>query len=53
MNEIQTYLPNRMDKIKELKFVQNWVLEKDPLCEGMEVLKPKGLVFVGFNVKED
>jgi CRISPR type III-associated protein (TIGR04423 family) len=41
---------NRMDNLK-LQFLQYWKEEDDELCEGMKVLQPKELVFVGF-VKE-
>ena len=49
------FYPNRMDKItgKKLVFKQCWKAEGDPMCEGMEVLQPAELVFVGFTEKED
>jgi CRISPR type III-associated protein (TIGR04423 family) len=34
--------------IKKLKFIRFWKLEKDELCESMEVLKPANAVFLGF-----
>lgn len=48
--EIKTFHANRMDNLK-LQFLQYWKEEDDELCEGMKVLQPKELVFVGF-VKE-
>lgn len=48
--EIKTFHANRMDNLK-LQFLQYWKEEEDELCEGMKVLQPKELVFVGF-VKE-
>jgi CRISPR type III-associated protein (TIGR04423 family) len=48
--EIKTFHANRMDDLK-LQFLQYWKEEDDELCEGMKVLQPKELVFVGF-VKE-
>ncbi len=42
------YLPHRLDGVNKCKFKQLWVAEKDPLCEDMEVLVMKALVFVGF-----
>jgi CRISPR type III-associated protein (TIGR04423 family) len=48
--EIKTFHANRMDDLK-LQFLQYWKEEDDEFCEGMKVLQPKELVFVGF-VKE-
>lgn len=48
----QTFYSNRM-KDKQLVFVQYWREESDELCEGMKVLQPKELVFVGFSKKEE
>ena len=48
--EIKTFHANRMDNLK-LQFLQYWKEEDDELCEGMKVLQPAELVFVGF-VKE-
>lgn len=48
----QEYLPNRM-KDKKLLFVQRWKEQQDDLCEGMQVLQPEELVFVGFKNKEE
>jgi CRISPR type III-associated protein (TIGR04423 family) len=46
------YLPHRLDaskrKIQYLKFRQFWLPEPDALCEGMNVLIMKALVFTGF-----
>ena len=42
------YVARRMQGIKGLKFLQYWTSEPDVLCEGMPVLQPSKLVFVGF-----
>lgn len=60
------YLPNRFpDGIQKLCFKEFWRPVKDKLCgskigeenekefEGMDVLQPAEVVFVGFNYKED
>ena len=44
----QTFHAHRMDN-KKLKFKQYWRPQPDELCEGMRVLQPEELVFVGFN----
>ncbi|MBA4848974.1 TIGR04423 family type III CRISPR-associated protein [Emticicia sp. BO119] len=46
--DIKQYLPHKIEGIKKLKFKPVWKPETDPLCEGMEVLKMKALVFIGF-----
>lgn len=43
----QVYYANRMGN-KQLRFYQFWREEPDDCCEGMKVLQPKELVFVGF-----
>jgi len=48
----QTFHSHRMEG-KLLKFIQIWKNQSDELCEGMQVLQPAELVFVGFNDKED
>lgn len=56
----QSFLAHRMGDVKALKFRQYWGesegkygrKQKDELCEGMSVLQPAVLVFVGFNDKE-
>lgn len=47
------YLPNRMEGISKLCFREYWRPEEDDLCEGMEVLKPAELIFVGFKNREE
>lgn len=42
------FVPNRMPKIKALKFIQYWRPSPDEFCENMEVLQAKELIFVGF-----
>lgn len=46
----KAYLPHRLgDEVKNVRFKQLWVPEKDPLCEDMEVLTMKALIFTGFH----
>lgn len=48
------YIPHRIEGAEKLSFLQYWVEEADPLCEGMTTLRPGKLVFVGFSKhKED
>jgi len=49
--EQKTFLPNRMEH--KLCFLQYWREETDALCEGMKVLQPAELVFIGFERKEE
>ena len=52
--ELVKYLPNRMAHVKALLFEPCWEEQPDELCEGMTVLKPAGMAFVGFEyIKED
>lgn len=44
----QVFYSHRMGG-KQLKFKQIWKEQPDELCEGMQVLQPVELVFVGFN----
>lgn len=46
--EIKEYHANRIKNVRKLQFLQYWRPEPDKNCEGMEVLQPKELVFVGF-----
>lgn len=49
----EKFLPN-FDGVSMLKFLQYWRPAPDALCEGMNVLQPKELVFIGFdNNKEE
>lgn len=48
----QLFYSHRMDG-RRLIFKQNWRPVNDELCEGMQVLQPAELVFVGFNDKEE
>ena len=48
----QVFHSYRMDG-EQLKFNLYWREVEDDLCEGMKVLQPAELVFVGFNDKED
>ena len=45
---IKKYVAHRIDEYKYLGFVQLWESRPDPMCEGMEVLEPSKLVFIGF-----
>lgn len=45
---IKKYVAHRIDGYKYLRFVQLWEPRPDPMCEGMEVLEPSKLVFIGF-----
>ena len=45
---IKKYVAHRIDEYKYLRFVQLWESREDPMCEGMEVLGPSKLVFIGF-----
>lgn len=45
--EIWEYASNGMDG-KTLRFIQRWAPVPDVLCEGMDVLRPAELVFIGF-----
>lgn len=44
----KTFVPHKIEGVKALVFRQVWEAEEDPLCEGMPALRPKRLVFVGF-----
>lgn len=44
---IEIFSSNRMEG-RGLKFITYWKDEPDPLCEGMSVLQPREVVFVGF-----
>lgn len=48
----QKFYSHRVDG-KQLKFRQIWKEQPDELCEGMQVLQPAELFFVGFNNEED
>lgn len=48
------YIPNsRMKDVNKIKFLQRWKTQEDELCEGMEVLQPAELVFIGFDKKKE
>lgn len=47
----QEFQSHRMDTIK-LQFIQRWTEKKDEYCEGMQVLQPAELIFVGFKEEE-
>lgn len=47
--EIKDFYAHRMKDYKRLQFLQYWQEVEDDLCEGMKVLQPVELVFVGFN----
>lgn len=43
------YLAHRIGGVKCLSFLQYWQEETDDMCEGMQVLRPSKLVFIGFD----
>ncbi len=43
---IEQKLISRMDG-KKMKFIELWQAEKDELCAGLDILKPKWIAFVG------
>ena len=43
----EKFIPNRLNASK-IVFLQYWEPQEDEFCEGMEVLQPAALVFVGF-----
>lgn len=47
-----SYLGNRMDG-HNLLFRRYWIEEDDEICEGMKVLQPSSLVFVGFKERKE
>lgn len=49
---VKEYVAHRIDGYAYLRFVQLWEERKDPLCEGMDVLEPSKLVFIGFTNDE-
>lgn len=49
----QVYIAHRLEGVSRLRFYRHWVAETDELCENMQVLKPKELIFAGFAGKED
>lgn len=48
---IKEFCAHRMKDVKKLRFLQYWKETSNALCEGMSVLQPAELVFVGF-IKE-
>lgn len=48
----KTYQAHRLPGVGGLNFLQCWEAEADGLCEGMAVMRPSRLVFVGFKRKE-
>ena len=52
-NKGMKFIPNRMDKVSKLKFLQYWTPQSDEFCEKMEVLQPSVFVFVGFELKKE
>lgn len=49
---VKTFVAHRIDGYTYLRFVQLWETREDPMCEGMEVLEPSKLVFIGFTNSE-
>jgi len=50
IGDIVDFIPNRLNGVSKIKFLQYWKPEIDTLCEEFEVLKPKANVFVGFEI---
>lgn len=46
---LKKYLAHRIEGVKCLCFLQYWQAESDKMCEGMQVLCPSKLVFIGFD----
>lgn len=46
---LKKYLAHRIEGVKCLCFLQYWQAESDEMCEGMQVLRPSKLVFIGFD----
>ncbi len=46
---LKKYLAHRIEGVKCLCFLQYWQAEPDKMCEGMQVLRPSKLVFIGFD----
>ena len=46
---LKKYLAHRIEGVKCLCFFQYWQAESDKMCEGMQVLRPSKLVFIGFD----
>ncbi len=53
VSEEKNYLPHRLSGVENVSFKQVWLPDIDELCEGMEVLTLKAIVFCGFNKKGD
>ncbi len=49
----KTFIAHRINWVRELNFLQYWRTEKDDFCEGMNVLQPAELVFIGFKKEEE
>lgn len=49
---LKKYLAHRIEGVKCLCFLQYWQAESDEMCEGMQVLRPSKLVFIGFDKNE-
>ena len=48
------YVPNKMPEwVSALRFLQYWKVENDLMCDGMPMLRPSQLVFIGFKKKEE
>ncbi|MDE5877736.1 MAG: TIGR04423 family type III CRISPR-associated protein [Muribaculaceae bacterium] len=50
--KVQKYCSNQMCNHQWLYFRQYWRAESDELCEGMDVLQPAEMVFVGFKTTD-
>ncbi|MDE6668211.1 MAG: TIGR04423 family type III CRISPR-associated protein [Muribaculaceae bacterium] len=50
--KVQKYCSNQMSDHPWLYFHQYWRAKSDELCEGMDVLQPAEIVFVGFKTTD-
>lgn len=50
-DERELYFADNKNLKKVLAFRHYWRVEKDDLCDGMEVLQPAEVVFMGFTEK--
>lgn len=50
--KVQKYCSNQMSDHPWLYFLQYWRTESDELCDGMDVLQPAEMVFVGFETTD-
>lgn len=49
----KTFVAHRIDGVKSLRYLQYWEPKADEMCEGMQVLCPQKMIFIGFDKKEE